>query len=590
MKKNVFFSGMSGAAFTLAIALAFTLAFALTALGCDMPTGATKYTVTFNADGGTVDPSTKTVESGKTASPLPTPTKDGNTFGGWHTERNGGGTAFTDTTPVVADITVYAKWTADPPRQYTVTFDAKGGAVDPSSKIVESGKTASPLPEPTKDGSVFWAWYSKDGTSGAAWGIPFTTETVVNSDITVYARWGASEPTRHTVTFNADGGTVNPSSKPVIDGDPPGILPRPTKPGYTFGGWHTEPNGGGTAFTDTTPVAAPIMVYAKWTKNGVIAIDALQTNLSGRPANTAAGSYTVELDAFTLSYDDNNTTSNWAKVNTAVANAQRYVILDLSNCTFTSDTVYGSYDGDTGMNIIKDNSYIKGVVLPEDITSIGNYAFRDCIALTGITIPAGVTTIGPYAFDGCSALASITIPAGVTDIAYNTFSGCSALTGITIPENVTTIGSSAFSGCSALTGITIPAGVTSIGDSAFSGCSALTGITIPENVTSIGGYVFAYTALTDISIPAGVTTIAEGAFYNCTSLASITIPANVASIGDYAFYGCTDLLSVTFESGSIDLFGDGAFPGGNNLRAAYMADGVGTYTRTEGGSVWTKQL
>jgi uncharacterized repeat protein (TIGR02543 family) len=77
------------------------------------------------------------VEEGKTTGILPTPTKAGNTFGGWYTAANGGGTVFTATTTVTADITVYAKWTVTsgdsngaPPQVNNVdlyTFTEDGG-------------------------------------------------------------------------------------------------------------------------------------------------------------------------------------------------------------------------------------------------------------------------------------------------------------------------------------------------------------------------------------------------------------------------------------------------------------------------------
>jgi len=70
------------------------------------------------------------------------------------------------------------------------------------------------------------------------------------------------------------------------------------------------------------------------------------------------------------------------------------------------------------------------------------------------------------------------------------------------------------------------------------------------------------------------------------------------SIDNAAFSGCTKLTSVTFSTGSnitISYFGSSAFPegsngqGGYNLRTAYFAGGAGTYTRDNGGSIWTKQ-
>ena len=46
-------------------------------------------------------------------------------------------------------------------------------------------------------------------------------------------------------------------------------------------------------------------------------------------------------------------------------------------------------------------------VIPDGVTSIGDYAFRDCVGLTSITIPDSVTNIGLYAFSGCEGLTEI---------------------------------------------------------------------------------------------------------------------------------------------------------------------------------------
>jgi uncharacterized repeat protein (TIGR02543 family) len=83
---------------------------------------------------------------------------------------------------------------------------------------------------------------------------------------------GTTDPTKYTVTFYAVGGifssasgTANSASATVESGKTAGELPVPTREGYAFGGWHTEPNGGGTPFTAETVVAADITVYAQWT-------------------------------------------------------------------------------------------------------------------------------------------------------------------------------------------------------------------------------------------------------------------------------------------------------------------------------------
>ena len=213
---------------------------------------------------------------------------------------------------------------------------------------------------------------------------------------------------------------------------------------------------------------------------------------------------------------------------------------------------YGNYysqpnNVSSGCHLFIGNTELTSITIPDSVTSIGEYAFRNCSSLTGITIPGSVTSIGKYTFCGCNSLASIIIPDSVTSIGDGAFYNCSSLTGITIPASVTSIGNYVFSYCSSLASITIPDGVTSIGNYAFSYCSSLTSITIPDSVTSIGEYAFYNcSSLTSITIPDKVISIGYRSFSDCSSLASITIPDSVTSIGDYAFYGCNRLTKVLF--------------------------------------------
>ena len=186
------------------------------------------------------------------------------------------------------------------------------------------------------------------------------------------------------------------------------------------------------------------------------------------------------------------------------------VDVDLSGITNTSGV---NFDGKKNLGRI---------ILPTNLTSIGESAFSDCRSLNSVTIPNSVTSIGNYAFDNCTSLTSITIPNSVTSIGDRAFYNCTSLTSITIPNSVTSIGWGAFSYCSSLTSITIGNSVTSIGEDTFDNCTSLTSITIPNSVTSIG----------------------ESAFYDCRSLTSITIGNSVTSIGDEAFYNCSSLTSI----------------------------------------------
>ena len=208
---------------------------------------------------------------------------------------------------------------------------------------------------------------------------------------------------------------------------------------------------------------------------------------------------------------------------------------------------------------------LTSIEIPASVTSIGDVAFAGCTSLTSIEIPASVTSIGINAFGNCTSLESIVIPEGVTSIGERAFSGCTSLTSIEIPASVTEIGGSAFGGCTSLESITIPASVTSICESAFQGCTSLTSIDIPEGVTSIGKNAFQdCTSLASVEIPSSVTSIDEAAFLNCTSLASIEIPDGVTSIGGSAFYQCTSLTSITIPA-SVTEIGEDAFQGCTGL-------------------------
>jgi uncharacterized repeat protein (TIGR02543 family) len=263
------------------------LAAAFVLTGCPNPAGddddsdsSATYTVTFNTNGGSSVSSQQVNSGGKATTPT-APTRTGYTFDGWYKE-----SALTNqwnfgTDTVTGSITLYAKWTIN---QYTVTFDANGGTVDPESETVEYGGTVDSLPTPTKTGgeTVFWDWYTQNGISG--WGTPFTASTVVTANITVYARWGSALPTRHTVTFNPDGGTVTPASIEVISGDPAGTLPTAARNGYAFDGWYTAQNGGGASFTAETLVTGDITVYAKWISGGSITIFGIEPSYNGQYA------------------------------------------------------------------------------------------------------------------------------------------------------------------------------------------------------------------------------------------------------------------------------------------------------------------
>lgn len=121
----------------------------------------------------------------------------------------------------------------------------------------------------------------------------------------------------------------------------------------------------------------------------------------------------------------------------------------------------------------------KNTVIPESVTSIGDFAFYGCNEMMGaLILPENLTSIGKSAFEQCSRLTSVTIPGTVTSIGSHAFTNCRGLSSIEIPNAVTTIGSYAFEYCTGLTFASIGNSVSSIGISAFAGCLRLAAITV----------------------------------------------------------------------------------------------------------------
>ena len=178
--------------------------------------------------------------------------------------------------------------------KYNVIFDANGGIFNHNSITyslsVKKGQTVkwNQFPgNPTREGYTFEGWYSdKNFTQKFSY-----EETVVNSNITIYAKWKLVDSKKdiYKFTFNANGGTFDNGGENYIMNVPAGtnidevedlydeendkeLFPEsPHKEGYIFIGWYIDLNSEDEyyydeMFEDNEQVRSDLTLYAKWEK------------------------------------------------------------------------------------------------------------------------------------------------------------------------------------------------------------------------------------------------------------------------------------------------------------------------------------
>lgn len=217
--------------------------------------------------------------------------------------------------------------------------------------------------------------------------------------------------------------------------------------------------------------------------------------------------------------------------------------------------IFGSCTSLESINVDGENSIytsVDGVLYSKDLATL---VYVPGIKLT-YTIPNNVTTIGEWAFTACDNLKSVEIPTSVTSMDDGCFAGCD-FESITIPDSVTSMGYGIFIGCKSLKSVKIPEGISKILYGTFMGCSNLKNVELPKSLKEINSRAFQECiSLTSLDIPEGVERIEYHVFQDCTSLIYIEIPKSVTTIGgedlieEEVFTNCNEDLTIYGEEGS----------------------------------------
>lgn len=155
--------------------------------------------------------------------------------------------------------------------------------------------------------------------------------------------------------------------------------------------------------------------------------------------------------------------------------------LDMSNASIKASSdnfcYYSTYymkDNELGAYAFYQQSKLVDVILPQNIISIGSYAFQES-KLSKINIPEGVVSIGDQAFYYCSNLTSVILPSTLKTIGSWAFCSC-GIKNLSLPSTLQSIGYHAFNGCGSLSELTLPAGLKTIDSGAFNSCNNINAV------------------------------------------------------------------------------------------------------------------
>lgn len=253
-----------------------------------------------------------------------------------------------------------------------------------------------------------------------------------------------------------------------------------------------------------------------------------------------------------------------------------------------------------GDNLFKGYSELTAINIPQDIDTIGAYAFYNCTN-ADISYNGTISSVGKYAFYNCKKLSgTIVFNTSAKQIPERAFEECTDITTIILPSS-TSVVSSAFSGCtnsekyyytidsnsaiinkfeqSSRAATQIPSqicgkNVTEISSNVFNKKTSLTNIDIPDTIEKIGDGAFAYcTGLTYINIPESLKVIGINAFYNCYN-AQFSITNPIESLGERVFYNCRGLSGEITLANGADCVPANAFYGCSKLTSVKLPSTV----------------
>lgn len=173
-----------------------------------------------------------------------------------------------------------------------------------------------------------------------------------------------------------------------------------------------------------------------WSGKPVMAVD-IRSGITAVGSNAFFGCDQLQVISLpdTVTQLDKNAFGNCAALSSILVDAKNPAYKSMDGALYSKD----------GTVLIKCPADAETFVVPDGVTTIGDYAFFGAKSLKNVYFPEGsLTTIGAMAFEFCTGLTAVILPAGVTEIGMYAFAHCSKLRSIDLPVSLTHMGETAF--------------------------------------------------------------------------------------------------------------------------------------------------
>eukprot|EP00980_Cylindrotheca_fusiformis_P020517 scaffold7572_cov118-Cylindrotheca_fusiformis.AAC.6 len=217
------------------------------------------------------------------------------------------------------------------------------------------------------------------------------------------------------------------------------------------------------------------------------------------------------------------------------------------------------------------------IVFPEraELLQIREFAFSWCCNLRKVIVCSNSINLGHAAFYECRGLISVKFAEGFRSVHYETFRNCFALVQVQFPETLTFIGQYVFCNCSSLKSVQFISDASLETSSSYPSLEDGT-IVFPERTVElqIDRHAFTYCeSLRKVVVCSTSTKLGEGAFCCCHGLLSVELPEGLQVIECEVFAYCKSLRTVKIPSSVIEI-GRMAFCGCQSLTSLDLPQGL----------------